>query len=119
MWGPQADQIGRLEGEQLFSYLARNVPTAPPAEAAASGDQGPQEVPPPHAFLRSLPVFPTMLPGQRTSLGPTGSATCPPAVIAAVAGSAAALPMSLQVGFLTPLTYRVALSALHAHAMLS
>ena len=96
VWGPQADQIGQLEGEHLFAYLVRNVPAAPPAAGdSPAGNQ--DEAVLPHAFLRSLPIFPTMLDGQRTSLGPAGSATCPPAVTASVAGSAAALPRSMQV----------------------
>lgn len=84
----QVDQIGQQECAQPFAYLVRNVPGQ--GTAAASEDT---------AFLRSLPIFPAMLPGRRMSLDSSepAPAFCPPDVIAATAGCLSELPEGLQV----------------------
>jgi hypothetical protein len=86
----QVDQVGQQECAQLFTYLVRNVPGQATAAAAAAEDT---------AFLRSLPIFPAMLPGRRMPLDASepAPAFCPPEVLSAIAGSFAELPESLQV----------------------
>ena len=84
----QLDQLGQQECAQLFAYLVHHVPSQ--AAVAAADDI---------SFLRSLPIFPAVLPGRRMSLDASDAspAFCPPAALAALAGSLAELPEDLQV----------------------
>lgn len=79
------DQLGEMDCQQFFSYFTEHVPSS----------AGPAHL----DFLRSLPIFPSLVPGRRVALnnGPFPAATCPSLQLAAAVGNVSALPQHVQV----------------------
>ncbi|BDA44284.1 probable Sacsin [Coccomyxa sp. Obi] len=80
----QVDQLGEMDCQHLFSYFAERVPSS--ADAVHLD------------FLRSLPIFPSLLPGRHVALntGPHPAATCPRSQLTAAVGDISALPQHVQ-----------------------